>query len=95
MKLAPRALSVSCNLLGLSFNYHNGQLNEINGPLLEFENFDPLAPVSPNLVLKLKCVLIFIKIGKMNNLTSGSFRPNVFLKVKCASIIMKIDTVNN
>lgn len=51
--------------------------------LSEFEKLDPLAPVRPNLILKLKCDLIFIKIGKMN-ITSGTIIPNMFLKVKCA-----------
>lgn len=52
--------------------------------LSEFEKLDPLAPVRPNLILKLKCDLIFIKIGKMNNIISGTIIPNMFLKVKCA-----------
>lgn len=52
--------------------------------LSEFEKLHPLAVVRPNLILKLKCDLIFIKIGKMNNLTSGTITPNMFLKVKCA-----------
>ena len=75
--------------------------------LLEFKNINFLPPVRPNVVLKLKCASIFMKIDTVNNTVSNNAneiwqfqllatpRPNLIPKINLTSVVMKTDTINN
>ena len=75
--------------------------------LLQFKNISFLPPVRPNLVPKLKCASIFMKIDTVNNGVSNNAnemwkfqllatpRLNFVPKINFTSVVMKTDTMNN